>query len=199
MGHQVMTICKRASAMTEFDALVAERLAEVQARIAGAGGVGITVLPVTKNVGWSVLGSLPTQGCGAVGENYAQEVVAKLGGIQRHFEVHFIGQLQTNKVRQLAPIVSVYETVDRPSVVAELAKYASLAHGCWCRPQHSLSRARAAAHCNMPALVDAAQRAGLSVQGLMTVGPPKAALTLACRLPADDDWRCWVCRSARWV
>ena len=38
--------------------------------------------------------------------------------------MHFIGQLQTNKVRQLVGLVDVYETVDRPALVAEIAKRA---------------------------------------------------------------------------
>ena len=42
--------------------------------------------------------------------------------------VHFIGQLQTNKVRQLAGLVDVWETVDRPRLVAELARRAPGAH-----------------------------------------------------------------------
>ncbi|MEQ1704271.1 MAG: YggS family pyridoxal phosphate-dependent enzyme, partial [Ilumatobacteraceae bacterium] len=106
--------------MSDFDALVAERLAEVRARIVRAGGSGVTVLPVTKTFGIEACWAAFRAGLGAVGENYAQEVVAKLGSGELPFEVHFIGQLQSNKVRQLAPIVSVYETVDRLSVVAEL-------------------------------------------------------------------------------
>ena len=42
--------------------------------------------------------------------------------------VHFIGQLQTNKVRLVADLVDVYETLDRPALVAELAKRAPGAH-----------------------------------------------------------------------
>ena len=42
--------------------------------------------------------------------------------------MHFIGQLQTNKVRQIVDLVDVYETLDRPALVAELAKRAPGAH-----------------------------------------------------------------------
>ena len=105
-----------------YAALVAERLAAVRERIRLAGGTDVTVLPVTKTFGLEACWAASLAGCAAVGENYAQEVVAKLGGRSLPFGVHFIGQLQTNKVRALAPIVDVYETVDRASLVAELAK-----------------------------------------------------------------------------
>lgn len=157
--------------MSAFDVLVAERLAEVQVRIARAGGSGVSVLPVTKTFGVEACWAAYHAGCRAVGENYAQEVVAKLGDIERPFEVHFIGQLQSNKVRQLAPIVSVYETVDRPSVVAELAKRVP---GARVLVQAAALDEPGKGGCllaDVPALVDAAMRAGLAVHGLMTVGP----------------------------
>lgn len=165
--------------MSEFEALVAARLAGVQARVERAGGVDVTVLPVTKTFGIEACWAAYHAGCTAVGENYAQEVVAKLGGIERPFEVHFIGQLQSNKVRQLAPIVSVYETVDRLSVVVELAKRVP---GARVLVQTAALDEPGKGGCplpEVPALVDAAREAGLFVQGLMTVGPtvggPEAA------------------------
>ncbi|HQZ36022.1 MAG TPA: YggS family pyridoxal phosphate enzyme [Ilumatobacteraceae bacterium] len=150
---------------------VAQRLAVVRDRIATAGGTDVAVLPVTKRFGIDACFAAFEAGCPAVGENYAQEVVSKFADVQRPFGVHFIGQLQTNKVRQLANIISVYESVDRPSLVGELAKrvpgasvliqVAALAEpgkgGC--------------ALAEVPALVATAQEAGLDVRGLMTVGP----------------------------
>ena len=41
---------------------------------------------------------------------------------RRAAEVHFIGQLQTNKVRQIAGLVDVYETVDRERLAHEIAR-----------------------------------------------------------------------------
>ena len=165
--------------MTEYDDLVAERLAAVHERITRAGGVGVTVLPVTKTFGIEACWAAHRAGCTAVGENYAQEVTAKLGGQALPFGVHFIGQLQTNKVRQLAPIVTVYETVDRPSLVAELAKRAP---GAAVLLQVSTSGEDGKGGCavaDVPALLDTARAAGLEVRGLMTVGPteggPEAA------------------------
>ena len=165
--------------MSEYDDLVAERLAAVRERITRAGGVGVTVLPVTKTFGIEACWAAHRAGCTAVGETYAQEVAAKLGGQTLPFGVHFIGQLQTNKVRQLAPLVTVYETVDRPSLVAELAKRAP---GAAVLLQVSTVGEVGKGGCpiaDVPALLDTARAAGLEVRGLMTVGPteggPEAA------------------------
>jgi len=165
--------------LTAYDALVAERLSEVRDRIARAGGVGVTVLPVTKTFGVEACWAAYHAGCSAVGENYAQEVVGKLGSLELPFEVHFIGQLQTNKVRQLAPIVSVYETVDRPSVVAELAKRVP---GVRVLVQVAAADEPGKGGCpleQVPSLVESAAAVGLAVEGLMVVGPttggPEAA------------------------
>ncbi len=167
------------TAMTDLDELVTTRLAEVYDRIARAGGTGVTVLPVTKTFGVEACWAAYRAGCPAVGENYAKEIVAKLGGIDRPFGVHFIGQLQTNKVRMLAPIITVYETVDRLSLVAELAKRVP---GARVMIQVDTTGEPGKGGCRLaevPALVESAARAGLEVIGLMTVGPteggPEAA------------------------
>jgi pyridoxal phosphate enzyme (YggS family) len=162
-----------------LDDLVVERLAHVYDRIARAGGVDVVVLPVTKTFGVEACWAAHRAGCTAVGENYAQEVVAKLGGQHLPFGVHFIGQLQTNKVRSLAPIVSVYETVDRSSLVAELAKRVP---GARVLLQVSTAGEEHKGGCpvaELASLLDIANEAGLRVEGLMTVGPtvggPEAA------------------------
>lgn len=158
---------------------VAQRLAVVRERIAFAGGIDVTVLPVTKTFPIEACFAAFEAGCPDVGENYAQEIVSKLGAVNRPFGVHFIGQLQTNKVRQLAPIISVYESVDRTSLVAELVKRVPGASVLIQVAALSEPGKGGCALAEVPALVATAQEAGLDVRGLMTVGPttggPEAA------------------------
>ena len=177
--------------MTTFDAVVndavvAERLHAVRQRIARAGGSGVAVLPVTKSFVVAACWAAYHAGCPAVGENYAQEVVAKFANKptteRPPFEVHFIGQLQTNKVRMLAPIVSLFGSVDRPSQVRELAKRAP---GARVLVQVWAPGSEGKAGCpiaDVPALIESATAAGLMVEGLMAVGPteggPEAARPL---------------------
>lgn len=160
--------------MTALDVAVAERLAAVQARIAGAGGSNVEVLAVTKTFGLDAVLAARRAGCRAVGENYAQELVAKFGGdagVPDGVAVHFIGQLQSNKVRQLAAIVDVWETVDRVSLVDELA---TRVPGATVLVQVNAAGETGKGGCAVaavPALVARARAAGLVVRGLMTVGP----------------------------
>lgn len=163
--------------------LVRERLAAVRERIervAGTGrGADVQVLAVTKTWGLDAVDAAVAAGCRAVGENYAQEVVQKFAGVTPLPEVHFIGQLQTNKVRLVVPYVSVYETVDRVSLATELAKRAP---GARVLVQVDTTGEQGKGGCplaEVPALVATCTHLGLRVEGLMTVGPteggPEAA------------------------
>ena len=57
--------------------LVATRVAELRDRIVRAGGVGVGIVAVTKNFGADAWSEAKSAGCEAVGENYAQELIAK--------------------------------------------------------------------------------------------------------------------------
>jgi uncharacterized pyridoxal phosphate-containing UPF0001 family protein len=88
-------------------------------------GTDVEILAVTKGFGRDALVAAAAAGLRAVGENYAQELLTKAPTATEHgLAVHFIGQLQSNKVRQLAPVVDVWETVDRPRLVDEIARRA---------------------------------------------------------------------------
>ena len=164
------------------DSVVAERLQAVHDRIARAGGSAVAVLPVTKSFGVAACWAAYHAGCTAIGENYAQEVVAKFAGQRPPFEVHFIGQLQTNKVRMLAPIVSLFGAVDRLSQVRELAKRVP---GARVLVQVAAPGTKGKGGCpiaDVPSLIELATSARLVVEGLMAVGPieggPEAARPL---------------------
>jgi pyridoxal phosphate enzyme (YggS family) len=59
------------------------------------------------------------------GENYVQELVEKHSRLPNHLEWHFIGHLQTNKVKQIAPFVSCIHTVDSEKLLKEIDKEAA--------------------------------------------------------------------------
>lgn len=153
--------------------LIASRAVEVRQRIeAAAQGQSVTMVAVTKAFPAELAIRAVAAGLLDLGENYAQELVGKapsLAGEAHRW--HFIGGLQRNKVKMLADTVAVWHTVDRDSIVDEIAKRAPAASvliqvNTTDEPQKSGCAPDAAA-----ALVDRAQSAGLDVQGLMTVGP----------------------------
>jgi pyridoxal phosphate enzyme (YggS family) len=56
------------------------------------------------------------------GENYVQELIAKATEVREPVEWHFIGHLQSNKVRQIAGLVSMIHSVDRLSLAKEISR-----------------------------------------------------------------------------
>jgi pyridoxal phosphate enzyme (YggS family) len=167
----------------EFEARVLRNVHEVRERIAKAGGRDVRLVAVTKTFGVDAVRAAVAARCDAIGENYAQELVAKLSELEPLPEVHFIGQLQSNKVRLIAPLISVYETVDRESLAAEIARRAPGATVLiQVHTDLGSGRERGKGGClpaDVPALVGTATSLGLDVAGLMTVGPteggPQAA------------------------
>ena len=104
---------------------VADRVADVRERISTAGGSDVSLVAVTKTFGVAAIAAAAAAGCDAVGENYAQELLEKTAAGIPAIDVHFIGALQSNKVRLLAGHVALWQSVDRDSVVDELGRRAS--------------------------------------------------------------------------
>ncbi len=160
-------------------AQAAANLAQIRARIeAVGGGDEVEVLAVTKGFGPEIVGVAAEIGCRSIGENYAQEVTAKRDVIEAHADlaVHFIGQLQSNKVRQLAGLVTVWESVDRAKLVREIARRDPGARILIQVDTSALSGSDAPGKGGCPIaylddLVETARDANLELLGLMTVGP----------------------------
>jgi pyridoxal phosphate enzyme (YggS family) len=151
---------------------VAERLAQVRERIVGAGGdlERITLVAVTKGHPAEVIDQALAVGLHDIGENYAQELVAKHAGREQEpLRWHMIGHVQTNKVRMLVDVVDLWQTVDRPSLVKELVKRAP---GAAVLVQVNVSGEASKSGVDpegAAALVERAVAAGLDVRGLMTI------------------------------
>ncbi len=60
----------------------------------------------------------------AFGESRAQELTQKYELLPKDIEWHFIGHLQTNKVKYIAPFVSLIHSVDSEELLAEIDKQA---------------------------------------------------------------------------
>ena len=103
---------------------IGERYEAVRARIARAGGHDVAVIAVTKALDSSAIDAAAACGIGHIGENYAQECLAKLTGVTAMPKprVHFIGRVQRNKVKMLAGCVDVWQTVDRPELAGAIEK-----------------------------------------------------------------------------
>ncbi len=56
------------------------------------------------------------------GENKAQELLPKHDALPKDIEWHMIGHLQSNKVKYIAPFVSLIHSVDSPKLLSEINK-----------------------------------------------------------------------------
>jgi pyridoxal phosphate enzyme (YggS family) len=165
---------------------VAARVDAIRRRIeaAGADPAQVRLVAVTKGFGVDVVRAALGAGLVDIGESYAQELLAKAAELESadaaELEAaeaearpmwHFVGRLQRNKVRKLAPQVSVWQSVDRLALGAEIARHAP---GAKVLAQVDLSDEPSKGGCPptlLPALLDGLADLGLEVQGLMGIGP----------------------------
>ena len=96
-----------------------ERLAMIRERIGTAAPdpVAVTLMAVTKGFGPGAVRTALAGGLTVVGENYADELVAKATAVADDPapapEWHFLGSIQRNKVPRLAPLVACWQAVGR--------------------------------------------------------------------------------------
>ena len=157
---------------------IADRLAAVRARIEAAGRApeDVTVVAVTKGFGPDAVEAAATAGIVDVGENYAQELATKAVALSpsgRHDDRrwHFLGHVQRNKVKVIAPVVHLWQGVDRVAAGEEIARRAP---GARVLVQVRISGENDRNGCEpheVPALVERLDALGLDVRGLMAVGP----------------------------
>lgn len=163
---------------------VADRLAEVRRRVADAAGragreaAAIRIVVVTKGVPVPVMQAALDAGATDLGENRAQEMLAKAPELTRLSgdtpnpgvpRWHFIGRLQRNKVASLAPLVDLWQSVDRLELGRAIARRAP---GAAVLAEVNVADDPAKAGVapgDAPALVDGLRAAGLTVDGLMTI------------------------------
>jgi pyridoxal phosphate enzyme (YggS family) len=111
--------------------LLSERYSSVKERIAQAakassrGVADINLIVVTKNHPAQMVLDLIALGQRHFGENRDQEASKKASDVFQSGGVanwHFVGQLQTNKVKSVVSYASTIHSIDRLSLVAELSK-----------------------------------------------------------------------------
>ncbi len=166
-------------------AVIAAKLAELRTRIAQVDRPwthDVEITAVTKAFGPDVVEAAVAAGCGVIGENYAQDLLSKRSAIEAvgaPLRVDFIGHLQSNKVRQISDLVDRWCTVDRPSIAVEIAKRAPGADVLIQVNSTEEANKGGCAPDEASALLEHCRGLGLSVSGLLTIGPtdrpPEAA------------------------
>ncbi len=95
---------------------------ENAAKISGRCGGDVTLLAATKTVDAATI-NFAINECGirCIGENRVQELLEKYDDIDKsNADIHFIGQLQTNKVKYICDKVSMIHSVDSDRLAKEI-------------------------------------------------------------------------------
>jgi pyridoxal phosphate enzyme (YggS family) len=171
---------------------IARALADVRERIAAAArGAGrdpdaVRLVAATKTVPADRVAEAVALGVVDLGENRAQELLAKAEALEAHAPSltgalcwHFLGRLQRNKVRTLASRVTWWQSVDREPLGVAIARHAP---GAQVLVEVNVAGEPQKGGCapgDAARLADALRALGLRVEGLMTIPP------------AGDDPRPW--------
>ena len=148
-----------------------ERIGEASAKWGGA-----QICAVSKTVDADIVNMAWEGGIRILGENRVQEVVAKKDRLNPGFEIHLIGQLQTNKVKPAVQRVAMIQSVDREALAQEISRRAG-AEGLVMPVLVQVNIAREPQKAGvdeeqlLPLLKRCAELPGLKVQGLMAIMP----------------------------
>ena len=148
---------------------VRENLARVRERIAAAGRdpAEVEICAAIKYVDVEQLGALAAGGIELVGENRAQDLVAKQERWGDAFAWDFIGALQSRKVRDVAPRVRLIHSLASESALAQLGKHPARE----VLVQVNVAGEESKAGIDPAALGDFIARCPVPVGGLMTMPP----------------------------
>jgi pyridoxal phosphate enzyme (YggS family) len=112
-----------------LDSRIAENVRYVRERIARAcersskDPENVRLIAVTKTFDAARVGEAVESGISDIGENFVQELLEKREEINNPvIQWHFVGHLQSNKVRFIADFVHLIHSVDRRSVAEEIDK-----------------------------------------------------------------------------
>jgi len=166
------------------DASAARRLAEVREAIVGAARLArrepdeVVLIAVSKTHPPEAIEPLVRAGQHVFGENRVQEAAAKWPALRAAYpqvRLHLVGQLQSNKAEEAVALFDAIHSVDRPSLVAALARaMAKTGRRPDCFVQVNIGDEAQKGGCpvaDLPALLQRCEQAGLPVVGLMCVPP----------------------------
>ena len=107
---------------------IREKIEKAAAKV-GRNPDEISLMAVTKTQPVEAVNAAIAQGITLLGENRAQELLAKYDNYDKQdTEIHFIGALQTNKVRQIINKVDLIQSLNSERLATEIEKQAAAAN-----------------------------------------------------------------------
>jgi pyridoxal phosphate enzyme (YggS family) len=143
---------------------------------AGRDPAQVKLVAVTKTVPVEIIREMLTLGLDSLGENRAQELLSKYKELPPGVEWHFIGRLQTNKVKKIIDKVSLIHSLDRWSLALEISRAAcekGLTARVLVQVNASGEKTKSGLHLQEVEefVTEASRLPGLEICGLMTIAP----------------------------
>lgn len=91
---------------------------------------GVSLLAISKYQPIEAIQEAYDAGQRMFGENHIQEMAAKAAVLPKDIEWHFTGHVQTNKIKYMAPFVSLVHAVDSFRLLREIDKHAAKHNRC---------------------------------------------------------------------
>ncbi|HEY6813983.1 MAG TPA: YggS family pyridoxal phosphate-dependent enzyme [Croceibacterium sp.] len=165
-------------------------------RVAGRARGAVTLVAVSKTHPAEAIAPLIEAGCRTFGENRVQEAQDKWPALRERFPdvaLHLVGQLQSNKAEDAVALFDAIHSLDRPGLVAALARAMDKAgRQVPCFVQVNIGAEEQKGGCaiaGLPALLAEARGAQIPLAGLMCVPPleiePAPFFALLDKLAAD--------------
>jgi hypothetical protein len=156
-----------ASGLTAVRAAVA-----AAASRAGRDPGSVTLVAVSKEASDAAVVAAYSAGLSDFGENRADALADRAGSLPGDIHWHFIGRLQSNKVRRIRPVITLLHSLDRPSLAEQWLKGAGTPPPVLVQVNVSGETRKAGVEpAQAASFVSTALALGLDVRGLMTMAP----------------------------
>ena len=151
---------------------IRERLGEINEIIAAKAQNQVNLIAVTKGFTHEEVNVASELGVKNFGENYAQELLAKNLLVDAEINWHYIGQLQSNKIKKISHLVDVWHSVTSLKLAREIHKRNGQAKILLQVSVSGPSNSKGFEIEELPDLIFQLRDENIDVSGLMTMGVP---------------------------
>ena len=151
---------------------IKERLEEINKIIDAKAQNPVTLIGVTKGFTHEEVNIANKLGIKNFGENYAQELLTKNPLADPEISWHYIGQLQSNKIRKISHLVDVWHSVTSLKLAKEIHKRNDQAQILLQVSLMGPSNSKGFEVEQLPQLISELRNKNIDISGLMTMGVP---------------------------
>ena len=151
---------------------IKERLEKINEIIDAKAQNPVTLIGVTKGFTHEEVNIASELGIKNFGENYAQELLTKNPLVDPEISWHYIGQLQSNKIRKISHLVDVWHSVTSLKLAREIHNRSDQAKILLQVSVSGPSNSKGFEVEELPDLISQLRDENIDVSGLMTMGVP---------------------------